>query len=134
MGNGCLRKKQQPSPIAAKSASCPLNASIISKGLLAVCNILIVYSSEFGGRLSTGKSHHALKFHSNLHLPSGREHFPTCSTSPSKSFVNTNRCKCYFNSRFICTFLFKSFIIYFYVTFSIQSMRTKPANSYVSPR
>ena len=34
------------------------------------------------------------------------------------------------------TFLFKSFIrnFYFYVTFCTQSMRTKPVNSYVSPR
>ena len=56
---------------------------------------------------------------------SGREHFPTCSTSPSKSFVNTNHCKtCYFNSRFIRTILFKSFIINFYVTFCTQSQQT----------
>ena len=39
--------------------------------------------------------------------------------------------KCYFR-----TFLFKSFIrnCYFYVTFCTQIMRTKPVNSYVSPR
>ena len=27
------------------------------------------------------------------YLPSSGEHFQTCSTSPSQSFVNTNRCK-----------------------------------------
>ena len=34
------------------------------------------------------------------------------------------------------TFLFKSFIrkLYYYVTFSAQSMRTKPVHSYVTPR
>ena len=45
------------------------------------------------------------------HFPSGHEHCPTCSTSPSKSVVNTNRCK--YVILFHVSFgpLFKSFIV-----------------------
>ena len=45
------------------------------------------------------------------HFPSGREHCPTCSTSPSKSVLNTNRCK--YVILFHVSFgpLFKSFIV-----------------------